>query len=143
MGAADIAEAHQRAMDLDQREYDRTANWAARMLDFYGAAYCHLSPGDGTRYEITIVRPPSDKQDRMNRHDFARNDSHGFEFNGRNEMYVATQFSTLAPWQGQEIGEIGYIESHFFHRATNPNIWSVTMLFRFLNTLAQTLKEYD
>ena len=51
-----------RFANLSDVEFKNAATYAAMMIERHGFVYVTLSPGDGTRYEISLASPPTGYQ---------------------------------------------------------------------------------
>lgn len=100
--------------DLKQYEFDAVAEQAASDLADHGAAFVLLQPGDATRYLITIVRDP------------------------RGRYWLASSFGAIYEWSPEMTCHWDYVSSHYLDR---PHEWTARVLARFMQTLADKMKE--
>lgn len=126
-------------------EFASAAHHTATMIERHGFCYTALTPGDSTKYEISIITPPAQWQQR--RYDyFARTTDVGrvIPFSDRfsGSYFVSTQFGRLYRWEGEEIGDWTYVWEKWTLRRGGPtdtDAWTAHILLRFLNTLAPLL----
>lgn len=133
--------------ELLDYEFQSSAHHTAQMIERHGFCYTTLTPGDSTKYEISIISPPSIWQhkrfqyfQRRAAEEAGRAVSFGERFSG--SYFVATQFGPLYRWEGTEIGDWTYVWEHFtLHRGDSlgTDAWTAHVLLRFLNTLAPLL----
>lgn len=127
----------ERIDNLIAHEFSVAADFTAMMVERHGFCYATLSPGDGTRYEISIVSPPTHEQQR--RH--GRVDTEGWQFSG--SYFVATNFGRMYRWEGTEIGDWTYVYEKWTNRGKGTDEWTARVLHRFLNELAPLLAKFD
>lgn len=124
---------------LDQGEFDVMAAFAAFQLRNIGFTYCVLEPHDGTRYEFSIVRPPT--QEQWQRYFRLRDGGDArCEFNDKNQYWVATSFGRLYPWSGHEVDWTYALEKWCMPgHSTAP--WTARVTARFLTAVSIALQE--
>lgn len=136
------ADADVRAAALDQSEFDACALHSYESLRVYGYSFVRLSPGDMTMYQIAIVHPITPAQWLLWEHAAAQpgppppHPSTG-------SFHVAHNFGPMYPWDGQIIGDWGYVYDKWTMRRPlpSPDGWTARILMRFLNTLAAKMTE--
>jgi hypothetical protein len=126
------------ADDLDQREFDVVASFAAFQLQHIGFTYCTLSPGDGTKYEFMIVRPPMISQwDRYLKLRYRDGDAR-CEFNDEHRYWVASNLGRMYPWSGHKVDWTYALEKWCLSDGgTAP--WTARVIARFLTALAAAI----
>ena len=127
-----------RVWELGQSEFDASAYWSVTQLDRIGFAHTALQPGDGTKYEFSIIRPPTGHQFDQHIRDTRLDTRHKCEFGDR--YFIASQFGTLYEWTG-EIGDVSYVFDKFTAGTSISRGHTARVYFRFLNTLAVVMAE--
>lgn len=127
---------------IDPREFTTKAMFAARELDLIGFAYVHLSPRDGTRYEFSIVRPPTNEQwQTWERRRCLPPDHEHYqrqpEFNDKDHYLVAHSLrGGLYPWHGCAIHPDYAFAKWTSMRHGTPDDWTAYIVARFLTVLS-------
>lgn len=135
---------HHPVDDLGQWEFDSAATFAAFQLRHIGFSYCTLSPGDGTRYDFAILRPPTNAQwDRFLRQRFNPDGPEPCRFNNEGRYLVATQFGRLYGWGGTTVRWTYAFEKWTAGRAGTPDEWTARVTARFLSALADQLSKEE
>ncbi len=119
--------------DLHHYEFVVTADWTATQLDRIGFAHSKLSPGDGTSYDISMIRPPT-----MTEFHFCLRNPERLPTFG-DHYYMAHSFGPLYEWTG-EIGDWTYVHEKWTQRRGGTDEWTARVLFRFLNTLHSVIE---
>jgi len=123
-----------RVWELDQSEFNASAHWAVTQLNLIGFSHVALQPGDSTKYEFSIIRPPTQREFNL-RQDLP---DHQIVFGDR--YFIASQFVTLYQWTG-EIGDVSYVFDKFTAGTSISRGHTARVYFRFLNTLAVVMAE--
>lgn len=110
--------------EIDQAEFDYAAGYAAISLAKLGSAFVVMEPGDGTSYKIALIRRTAMGVD-------------GPEIIERG-LWMASTFGALYPVNLEVRYHWDYVDSHFLDK---PHEWTARVLARFLNTLADKMKE--
>lgn len=133
----------ERIANLLSFEFESSAIYAATMIDRYGFAYVTLSPGDGTKYEISIISPPTNWQYNHFHQLCAmlpgETTPPTFQDRFSGSYFVATQLGPMYRWEGTEIGNWTYVHEKWTRGRAEVDKWTARVLFRFLNTLAPLL----
>jgi hypothetical protein len=131
---------------LDQWEFDTIASFAAFQLQHIGFTYCSLSPGDGTKYEFTIVRPPMISHwQRWLQVQHLEPDHPAYqrhpEFNDENRYFVASSLGRMYPWSGHGVDWTYALEKWCLpSHSTAP--WTARVTARFLTALARSIANH-
>ena len=126
-----------RIANLSSFEFDSIATFSAMMIERHGFVYATLSPGDGTRYEISIVSPPTRAQHDQFRYLTRDGETARLTFQQRfsGSYFVATNFGPMYRWEASEIGDWRYVHEKWTAGRGGTDEWTARVLFRFLNTL--------
>lgn len=143
MGAYDPENDPHPANRLSQQDYTSKAIFAAVQLDQLGFAYVHVQPGDGTLYELSIVRPPNNEQWHrweQTRHLAADHPAYqgSCQFNNENRYFVATSFGRLYGWGGFPLHP-DYVYEKWTNMNGSTDHWTARVTGRFLTTLAHEI----
>lgn len=123
---------------LDDHEFVSWAEHAAESLRTFGYAFVRLSPGDGTTYRITIVRPIEPEQ--WQRWEYqAEQPGKPPPHPSTGDYYVATMFGPMYPWSGQKPGDWGYVADKW----AGGHEWTARVLHRFLCALRDAISIID
>lgn len=121
-----------RVDELDQHEFDLYADIAAEDLRLYRFTLVELQPGDGTRYPISIVMPPTPEQHVRRR---AWRDMHPDEpIEAGGVFFVSTAYGPMYQWHGTTVSW-DYVLEKWVQPSASAN-WTARVLSRFLNTLS-------
>lgn len=129
------------ANKLDQWEFENSAWFAAQQLDIIGFSYIKLQPGDGTAYEIAIIRPPTISQwQRWERGQLVDADHPAYvrtpEFNNENRYFVSHSIrGQLYGWGGIPM-HWDYVHAKWTSGNDTTDTWTARVIGRFLTTLA-------
>ena len=129
-----------RFANLSDVEFKNAATYAAMMIERHGFVYVTLSPGDGTRYEISLASPPTGYQ--HDRYKFWTRDGETqpltFQQRFSGTYFVATHLR-MYRWEGTELGDWGYVHEKWTAGRAGTDEWTARVLHRFLNELAPLL----
>lgn len=129
---------------LEQYRFNDSAWFAAQQLDVIGFSYVSLQPGDGTDYQIAIIRPPTIEQwQRWERGRYLDAGHPAYarqpEFNHQNRYFVAHSIrGPLYGWGGQPL-HWDYVWEKWTSRNDGTDTWTARVIGRFLTTLAHQI----
>ena len=127
------------ADQLGQREFDISARYAADQLQAIGFTYTRLQPGDGTSYDICIIRPPTIGQwDRYVRTSFAEHPE-PCKFNDSDDYLVSHSIrGQLYGWAGIPLHH-DYVWEKWTSGNERTDRWTARVIARFLTSLSKEI----
>lgn len=121
-------EIQRRVDDLDEHQFQLSANWAATQLHHGGNAYVELTPGDMTRYPIGILQWHNINNGRL---------LPGFQ----HRWFVATTYGPMYEWGGAAEVHWSYVLDKWITRPGYTGKYAAMIFTRFLNTLSPLIHQ--
>lgn len=122
----------ERVAALDPKHFVEYAQFAAKQLNATGHAFVVLTPGDGTQYRISIVKPHV-RDPRTTDEPSKTREGDAYLFHDK--YFVATQFGPLYEWSPKNWMSWDYVADKW---VTDGREWTARVIARFLNALAET-----